>query len=248
MKLPPRFAITRASLEGSLARLIGDELHHLRDVVRLRKDAEVSLIDETGTEYLGTVERLASDYALITVRKAAGDPPLRAKIVMAAGLIKGPRMDFIVEKAAELGATELRPLLCERSVAAHVGAERLMRWRRLATAAAKQSLAPPMVIREPAGIDDLIRSKSEHTTALFCSPEGDALAKLVRDSRPAEILVACGPEGDFTPQELTLMRRAGFHSASLGPHRLRSETAALTALSLITGALDEIREQSTPRT
>lgn len=248
MKQPSRFAITRDSLDQGFARVTGSELHHLRDVLRLRQGAEVRLIDDIGIEYPGTVEQLAPDHALISVRDAHAGPATRVRIMLAAALIKAPRMDFIIEKAAELGATELLPVVCERSVPARSGAERLTRWRRLAIAAAKQSLAPPMVIREPTGMVEMIRSKSEHAITLFCSPDGDALAKIVRDERPTEILLACGPEGDFTSKEITLMRDAGFRSASLGLHRLRSETAALAALSIVTGALDEMREESEPRT
>jgi 16S rRNA (uracil1498-N3)-methyltransferase len=244
MKRPPRFAITRALIQDSFARVIGKELHHLRDVARLRAGAEICLTDETGIEYIGSIEQLTPDYASIALRKAQSASPARRKILLAAALIKGPRMDFVVEKAAELGAAELLPLICSRCVPNRVGTERLERWRRVALAAAKQSLAPRMDIRPPIALTEMIRERSEQAVAIFCAPNGDALAKIVRDEQASEILMTCGPEGDFTPHEIALMRDAGFRAASLGPNRLRSETAALAALSIVTGALDETRDKS----
>jgi 16S rRNA (uracil1498-N3)-methyltransferase len=240
----PRFAITRALIQDSFARVIGKELHHLRDVARLRVGAEVCLIDEAGIEYIGAIERFDSEYASIAVRRAQSALPARRKIVLAAALIKGQRMDFVVEKAAELGAAELLPLICSRCVPDRVGTERLERWHRVALAAAKQSLAPRMEIRPPIALTEMVREKSEQAVAIFCAPSGDALATIVRDEQASEILIACGPEGDFTPHEVVLMRDAGFRAASLGPNRLRSETAALAALSIVTGALDEMRDKS----
>ncbi len=242
MKRPPRFAITRASIQDGFARVIGNELHHLRDVARLRVGAKICLTDETGIEYVGAIEQLTPDYAKIALRKTQSGAPARHKVVLGAALIKGLRMDFVVEKAAELGAAELLPLICSRCVPDRVGTERLERWRRVALAAAKQSLAPLMDIHSPIALAEMIREKSAHAVAIFCSPDGAALAKIVRDIGTPELVVICGPEGDFTPHEIALMRDAGFRPASLGPNRLRSETAALAALSIVTGALDEMRE------
>jgi 16S rRNA (uracil1498-N3)-methyltransferase len=161
--------------------------------------------------------------------------------MLAVGFIKGPRMDFLVEKAAELGATELIPLACNRSVVREPGPDRIERWRRLATAAAKQSLAPlRMSIRAPLSVAALVEQVPKETFALVCLPQGAALGALLRDTRPGALLLVCGPEGGFDPQEESMMREAGLRPASLGSHRLRTETAALAALSIAVGARDEI--------
>lgn len=242
MSLPPRFIIERNSIRDGLARVAGAELHHMRDVMRLKAGDAVTLLDEGGMEYSGRVERWEPSCALIAIsaarrRNARGG----SRLILAAALIKGPRMDFLVEKAAELGAAELWPLLSQRSVARGSGAERISRWRRLAIAAAKQSLAPhPMEIRAPVGVADLVANVPKEALAVLCAPDGEPLGGLIRRERPRAIILACGPEGGFDDDETTTIRSGAFIAAALGPNRLRSETAALAALSIAAAALDEL--------
>jgi 16S rRNA (uracil1498-N3)-methyltransferase len=240
MRRPPRFAIEGRSLTGGKARVIGAELHHMRDVMRLGPGAEVALVDETNAKYIGHIERFKPDHAVVVVSATESPASTGDRVILAVGLIKGPRMDFLVEKAAELGAMELIPLACNRSVVREPGPDRIERWRRLATAAAKQSLASRrMTIGDPLTVAALVGHVSKETFAVVCLPDGVALGAQLRDTWPSALLLACGPEGGFDPQEETMMRVAGFLAASLGPNRLRSETAALAALSIAIGTRDE---------
>jgi 16S rRNA (uracil1498-N3)-methyltransferase len=243
----PRFVIASDAISSGAVCLTGPELHHLRDVMRIRPGSEVALLDEDNIEYVGRVERLEADQAIVTLR----DAPSRiaretSRLILGAGIIKGPRMDALVEHAAELGATELVTLICARSVAHEPGAQRLERWRRIATAAAKQSFAPHrMALRGPIMVAELVRIVPSETLAVVCEADAPLLgavlrAALVRETRPRAILLACGPEGGFDPVELALMRGAGFHIASLGPNRLRSATAALAALSIAAATIQEL--------
>jgi len=240
-KAPPRFAISSAAVDGALARVDGVELHHMRDVMRLAPGTEIALFDERGAEYAGTIRNYGARHALVEI--AADARPAAestAGLILAAAVIKGPRMDFLVEKAAELGAAELWPVLCARGVVREVGGERLARWRRLATAAAKQSLAARAIeIAAPLGLGDLIRRPDGGRLCVVLSPGALALGAVLRAARSRSILLLCGPEGGFADDELATLRAAGFIAAGLGGRRLRSETAALAALSIAAGALDE---------
>jgi 16S rRNA (uracil1498-N3)-methyltransferase len=241
MKRRPRFAVSSGAIDGAFARVEGAELHHMRDVMRLGPGAEVALFDERGVEYAGRIREFEARQAVIEVAAA---PPRPAKalagLILAAAIIKGPRMDFMVEKAAELGAAELWPIVCARGVARGAGAERLARWRRLATAAAKQSPAPrALEVRAPLGIEDLIRCAGGGRLCVLLRAGARPLGAVVRATRPRSLLLLCGPEGDFTDGELAAARAAGFVEAGLGPRRLRSETAALAALSIAADALWE---------
>ncbi|MGA8058846.1 MAG: RsmE family RNA methyltransferase, partial [Candidatus Binataceae bacterium] len=160
MKRTARFAISSAAVDGAVALVGGAELHHMRDVMRLMPGAEVALFDERGAEYAGTIRSFQARHAVIEIAAATrARAEATAGLILAAAVIKGPRMDFLVEKAAELGAAELWPVLCTRGVVREVGGERLARWRRLAMAAAKQSLAPrAMLMQEPLSFADLIRT------------------------------------------------------------------------------------------
>jgi 16S rRNA (uracil1498-N3)-methyltransferase len=237
----PRFALDPGALDGSVAHVSGAELHHMRDVMRLGPGGAVRLIASNGAEFAGRIAHFESDRAVIEITAVLEFDRDRATIILAAAIIKGPRMDFLVEKAAELGAASLWPLECARAVVRNPGLERVARWRRLALAATKQSLSHvPMEVRPPLTVAEAAREVPKETLAVLCTEGAEPLAAIVRRIRPQALLLACGPEGDFDATEYATMRAAGFVGAGLGPNRLRSETAALAALSLAAGALDEI--------
>ncbi len=242
MKRVARFAISSAAVEGAVALVGGAELHHMRDVMRLLPGAEVALFDERGAEYAGIIQAFQARHAVVEIGAATrARAEATSELVLAAAVIKGPRMDFLVEKAAELGAAELWPVLCARGVAREVGGERLARWRRLATAAAKQSRAPRATeVIAPLELKDLIRRLNGGRLCVVLSAGAPALGAVLRQARTRALLLLCGPEGDFTDEELAAVRAAGFLPAGLGGRRLRSETAALAALSIAAGALDEL--------
>ena len=240
MKRAAQFTIERGAIRDGLAIMTGAELHHMRDVARMRPGAAVRLIDDAGMAYEGTIGRFEADRAIIELAatQPSGAPP---RITLAAGIVKGARMDYLVEKAAELGASVLIPLVTERSVVREPGLERTARWRRLAAAAAKQSLAQcPMRVDEPAAFADLIRRAADGTLCVVLDEDGAPLGASIRERAPDALLMMCGPEGGFSPSELANARQAGVTTARLGQRRLRCETAALAALSVASAALDEI--------
>jgi 16S rRNA (uracil1498-N3)-methyltransferase len=244
---PPRFALQHPIVDG-VAIIDGAELHHLRDVMRLRVGDSVALLADDNLQHRARIERFDDNRAILRIEKTASAREV-SPLILATAIIKGPRMDFVVEKAAELGATELWPLLCARSVAGAPGAERMARWRRLATAAAKQSLTPkPLELHEPASFADLIECLTKDTLAegsalkMICTIDAEPMASVIGRNQPRAIVIACGPEGDFTDDERALAQRAGFVAVGLGRNRLRSETAAIAAVSVATALMDKSRE------
>ena len=234
---PRRFTIVRALDASGVAHIEGAELRHMRAVLRLAAGARVTLLDPAGVEHRGTIERYERDCAVIRIESSSASIA-RPLIILAAAIIKGPRMDFIVEKAAELGASELWPIVCARGLVRSPGAERVSRWRRLTLAAAKQShCASAMEVRAPMRVDDLIRDLPSGTLAVVCTQGGAALVEVIRRTRPRGILIAVGPEGDFDDGERARLANAGFVVAGLGPNRLRSETAAVAAVSIAAGLM-----------
>jgi 16S rRNA (uracil1498-N3)-methyltransferase len=236
---PRRFSIARAPDSSGVAHVEGAELHHMRTVLRLAVDARVSLLDPAGVEHRGVIERYERDRAVMRI-ESSSPPNTRSRIILAAAIIKGPRMDFIVEKAAELGASELWPLVCARGLVRSPGAERIARWRRLALSAAKQSQSPSaMEVRSPLGFDDMIRDVPPGTLAVICAQNAESLGEVIRRAHPRAILIAVGPEGDFDDDERAKAAKLGFAAVGLGPNRLRSETAALAAVAIARGLLHD---------
>jgi 16S rRNA (uracil1498-N3)-methyltransferase len=238
--LPPRFAIA-SPVSSGLATVEGAELHHMRDVLRLPIRSSVSILDADGGEHEGILVRYDRDRAIIQI-ESSRSPRMHARIILATAIVKGPRMDFVVEKAAELGAAQLWPIVSARAVVRSPGTERILRWRRLALAAAKQSHSPgTMEIRRPISFDDLIRTVPEDTLAVICAAGCEPLGDAIRRLEPRNILIAVGPEGGFDEGERTEAAENGFVAAGLGANRLRSETAALAAVSIAAGALHAAR-------
>ncbi len=256
MSRPPRFALRLPIVDG-LATIDGAELHHLRDVVRLRQGSIIELFTPDNIEYLARIDRIEDGRAIARIEQTSTFAAT-ARLILATAIIKGPRMDFMVEKAAELGVVELWPMLCARSIVRAPGAERIGRWRRLATAAAKQSLAPATLeVHAPMQFADLIGPLAKDRLAgdaafgpelkLICTMGAEPIASVVRGIKPRGITIACGPEGDFTDAELELAKGSGFLTAGLGSNRLRSETAAIAAVSVAAALLDEFRTGASRR-
>jgi 16S rRNA (uracil1498-N3)-methyltransferase len=232
MKPAPRFALHSAPDVRGTARIAREEAHHMRNVMRLEPGDAVTLIDQEGRSYSGTISGYDREGALVQIVSSQRSHP-RPSLIVASAIIKGPRMDFLVEKSAELAATELWPIVCARTVGKVPGRENILRWQRLAAAAAKQSLAlPPMQVREAVPFATLIRSVPRDTLALICSAGSEPMTRLMGNERPCGLLIASGPEGDFAADELQGAIAAGFVAVGLGPNRLRSETAAIAALAL----------------
>ncbi len=239
--LAPRFVIASPVDASGLAKVEGAELHHMRDVLRLATGSGVSILDAAGGEHQGTLVRYERDRAIVQI-ESSSSPQMRHRIILATAIIKGPRMDFMVEKAAELGAAELWPILTAHAVVRAPGTERLLRWRRLALAAAKQSHSPgPMNVMPPTTFDALIGAVRKDTLAVICTPGAEPLGDAIRRVAPHNILIAIGPEGGFDAKELGAAAQAGFVAAGLGANRLRSETAALAAVSIAAEALHAAR-------
>ncbi len=242
MKHPPRFAISDDPVAYGTLRVTGAELHHMRDVMRLGTGAEIMLCSQEGTEYAGRIAGFEPNAAIITVAGARRNNDRKPRrLILAGALIKAARMDLLIEKAAELDATEFWPLVCARSIIREPGPARRERWHRISIAAAKQSLRPrPMEIRPPVQVAAMVRAVPIEALAVTCLAGAEPLGALIRRTAPPAVVLACGPEGDFTADELAAMRAARFVPAGLGGNRLRSETAALAALSIAAGIFDEL--------
>jgi 16S rRNA (uracil1498-N3)-methyltransferase len=249
MKHLPRFAFSDAnsppSIDG-IVRVTGSELHHMRDVMRLRPGTDVVLCGCDGREYAGRIAAFEPKAAIIAVSRTSFDDNRNTtpRLILAVAIIKSARMDLLIEKTAELDAAELWPLRCARSVVREPSPGREQRWRRISLAAAKQSLRPcPMEIHAPLDVAAMTDSLPAGALALTCiagaEPLGAVIRRMAVKALPAVVL-AIGPEGDFTAEELATMDAAGFLAAGLGGNRLRSETAALAALSIAGGFFAEL--------
>jgi 16S rRNA (uracil1498-N3)-methyltransferase len=217
-------------------RLEGAELHYLRDVLRLRRGARVEIFDGAGRSFDAELAAIGPGGADLVLRDASAqrhESPL--ELTLAVAVAKAAKLDWVVEKATELGVTRIIPFASERAIAAiERGTSRIERWRRIAAAAAAQSgrvRCPEVSATESfAGLMPL--AASHDRALLFAAGGGDSLGDRDDERAIRSIVVATGPEGGFSASEVTQAARAGFSLTTLGPRVLRAETAAIVAVAL----------------
>jgi len=222
-------------------------VHHLRDVLRLKVGESLTLVDEQPKRYLCRVSASYPDPLQLEIESEVL-PPVRqlGKLHLAVGMLKGEKMDWVVQKATELGVARLTPLITERTVV-RVRPERLAhqqsRWLKIITEASQQSCRWSLPqIDAPIDLKDfLLESISGLSSECFrlifserTPPEssGDKIRLKIVQSPAAGILLI-GPEGGWEPGEIKKACNAGFFPVSLGEQILRAETAALAALSIV---------------
>jgi 16S rRNA (uracil1498-N3)-methyltransferase len=230
-------------------RLSPEESHHLVSVNRCGRGDPVTAFDGRGREWLCECTDPGKSGAVLRVKESRQAPPLPHAITLGQALPKGSTMDDIVRQATEIGAARIVPLLSERTQV-HLDADRaekkVEKWRTTAIEAAKQCGNPWLPEIAPlqnysafvsAAKDydlKLIASLHAGTTTLKKTLSGYA-AKQGR--APHKVLWLIGPEGDFSPAEMTAAITAGFQPITLGPLVLRSDTAAIYALSILSHEL-----------
>jgi 16S rRNA (uracil1498-N3)-methyltransferase len=161
------------------------------------------------------------------VERERGEP--REPVVLGMAILQTASFDLVVEKATELGATCLAPLLCTRVQGREHG-RRLARWRRIAAAAVAQcGRSRPPLVRQPQALEDFL-DHAQGLRLVADATAGPAVGPMFTGGAGLTVLV--GPEGGFEAGELGAARQAGFLGLSLGPRTLRAETAALAALAL----------------
>ncbi len=237
-----RFFISSHAIRGATITIDDPkELHHVRDVLRLRVNDPVTCCDGAGSEYVGRIAKTTSRRYLIQIDQTHHTTQATLTLWLAQGLPKGDRFDWVVQKATELGVARVSPLLTRHTVVRlteEQGRKRLVRWRRIAQEAAKQcGRASLPTIDPPQPLDTTWLSTIERvplilmpTLAVTAIPLREVL-KSRADVIHAAVLI--GPEGDFSPEEVALAETYGARPVSLGRSVLRSETAALAVLAIL---------------
>ena len=226
----------KCDLAPGMVVLRGAEAHHLATVCRLRPGDQVCLFNGNGREYPAHVEAVGRREATLEVLRVAEpsrERPFRLEV--AAPLPKGDRGAFLVEKLTEIGATRFVPLVTERSVVVP-RESRLEKLQRQVIEASKQCGRNVLVeIGELTPWPVFAGAADQQARRLLAHPGGQQLRQ---EAAPGDVVLAVGPEGGFTGDEVELAARAGWQVVSLGPRILRVETAALV-LAVLVGGVSE---------
>ena len=212
------------------------EAHHCREVLRLKTGDTVNIFDGRGHEAQCAIAEITGAQVQLKLLTQTKTPALRCRITLAQAVPK-KSMDLIVQKATELGVTTIVPLLSERTIVQlDADAPKLDRWREIALESCKQcgnNWLP--VIEPPRKAMEFFANPGQFDLKLIASlqPGAQPLKQLLPVPPPATVLILIGPEGDFTPAEISSARNAGCLPLSLGPLVLRAETAAIYTLSIL---------------
>ncbi|UCC95601.1 MAG: 16S rRNA (uracil(1498)-N(3))-methyltransferase [Candidatus Omnitrophota bacterium] len=212
-------------------------IHKAKDVLRLNKTKRVYVFDGQGAEYLYRIREMDKRSILIDQESVERkETPPSKKIIVGFPLIKEDKVDFILQKATELGAYAFWPFTCERSMQGEFSCLKLERWRRIVIEATRQSnrVWLPQIMRT-SSIKTLIAREFDIKVA--ASVDGQNLKGVIK-KQWKELLFIVGPEGDFSPSEYQQLREGDFGFVKFAPHILRTETAAIFGVGLINYSMD----------
>jgi 16S rRNA (uracil1498-N3)-methyltransferase len=229
-----RIYVEHALLPGSRLEMPAQTASHLAKVLRVRNGDELVLFNGDGHESRGSVETVRGSRVSVLVGNAVvAERESPCSLTLVQCVPRGDRMDFIVQKATELGVARIVPVLSQRSVVRLDAAQaesKTAHWRAVAVSACEQCGRNRLPAIEPAvPLLTYLGNSSTASIRLVLEPESSAAA--VPKDVGSGVDVAIGPEGGFAAEELEAFRIAGFTRLQLGPRILRTETAAIAALT-----------------
>jgi 16S rRNA (uracil1498-N3)-methyltransferase len=240
-----RFYLPPESTRGDSLRLDGREAHHALHVLRLKRGELVTVLDGIGNAFLCAVENSSRHAITLSVSLKNSTPPLPCSVTLLQAVPRGKIIESIIQKAVELGARRIVPLLTEHVVTRlnnEDATDKREKWQIIAIEAIKQCGAAWLPkIETPMTIEQYLKHKEKIDLSLVgslqkerrhpreCLQEFQAQHKRL----PQSVGVWIGPEGDFTPEELEAIQASGALPISLGRLVLRVETAAIYCLSIL---------------
>jgi 16S rRNA (uracil1498-N3)-methyltransferase len=224
----PRLFVRQPLSDGAPVELDANQANYLGNVMRLGEGAELLAFDGQSGEWFARISEVGKKRMTLAVERRTREPETIPDVWLAFAPVKRAQTDWLVEKATELGAARLLPVITQRTIAERVKLERL---GAIAIEAAEQCGRTRLPeIAEPVTLKQLLSIRSEARPLYFADEHGGAAAAEALEPGPALILV--GPEGGFTEEERLAVRSSPNSIAiSLGPRILRAETAALAALA-----------------
>jgi 16S rRNA (uracil1498-N3)-methyltransferase len=233
---PAELAVNAAVL------LDANAAHHVRTVLRMQVGDMIILFNGDGTDYVGTVANITKQSVTVQLHDSTArvtKSPLYTHLVQ--GICKGEKMDFVIQKATELGVNEITPVFTQYGnvkLDAKRTAKKLLHWQKIAVGACEQSGRSDMTqINAPLPFAQWLSQCDE--TAVILDPGASQSLGQVNVTESVSILI--GPEGGFSLAEIEQANQAGIPSVLLGPRVLRSETAGLAALTLAQSLWGDLR-------
>ena len=236
----PVYFIDQESIAPPQITVQGPLARHLASSLRLCPGEQCWFVDETSRRYLSTLTSVTPSTVVASILRTENAPPPLRQVTIGQALLKGSRMDWVLQKSTELGATKIIPLITERTIVHPRPARiphQLERWRAILRDAAQQAgRSDQPVLEHPVDLHHcLSQAPGETERIILWEAENQTLLGRHLESLPAHqpLLILAGPEGGFSQKEVDMCVDQGVHPVSLGPLILRAETATLAALATV---------------
>lgn len=220
--------------KGATLHLSHETSHYLRNVLRLKTDDVISIFNAESGEFIAKITALTKREVIVMVQdKVADTEQLSLNIHLGQGLSRGEKMDYTIQKATELGVTTITPLYtehCNVKLSIDRVPKRVEHWQKIALNAAEQCgrITVP-VIKAPLKLNEWLAQREEHLKIVCHKTDKNIAVK----TKPESVALLIGPEGGLSEAERDLSVQADFQLFGLGPRILRTETASITAMSLL---------------
>ena len=236
------FYVEPEAVSVDTARITGGDVNHIKNVLRMHPGEEIMILDGNGMEYRCEIETISDEVLARVLEAKKTEAELSVRLLLFQGLPKKDKMELIIQKAVELGVSEIIPVLTKRTVVKledkKKEQKKLERWQAIAEAAAKQSgrgIIPKVC--EAVKFTEAVKQAETLDEALipYELAEGmDEARERIRGLHDKKTIgIFIGPEGGFEEEEIALAANAGIHPITLGKRILRTETAGLCILSVI---------------
>jgi len=239
-----RVYVDAALTAGARGLVSGSAANHIARVLRLGAGDALTLFDGRGGEYAARIELLRKGAVEVAIGEHSAverESPLA--VTLAQGISRGERMDWVIQKATELGVRRIVPLFTARSMVrldAHQAEKKFQHWHGILVAACEQCGRNRLPeLQAPTDLEEfLAASATSEDMRLLLSPAGRVRISALKPGRKITVLI--GPEGGLAPEESAAASARGFTPVQLGPRILRTETAAIAALAALQAALGDI--------
>jgi len=236
----PRLYLNSIPTDEKTIFITGEESRYIRNVLRMGAGDEFTVFDSTGAHFKAEIKRVGKTSVVAELMEAL--PPAEEpahKLVLLQGILKGRKMDYVIQKATELGVAEIVPVATSRSQVRET--RKHDRWQKIALEASRQSWRTTVPeVAEPATFKDYLEGASQLRGCIFWEEGGASLKKMKFEASEEPFVIAIGPEGGFTAQEVEIARAKGLEVGSLGNRILRAETAAVSAVTIVQFLLGEM--------
>ena len=241
-----RLLVSGALINGAEFELEGDRARYLGKVLRSRVGDQLTVFNGEGSEWPATIIRIGKNSVVLELGdgvEATAESPLKIHLVQ--GISRGDRMDFVVQKATELGVKRITPVLTEYGVVKLNGEraeKRREHWQKIANSACEQSGRTRLpLIDTPLPMKNWFGNKPAKVDAELILAPGAAVALAGIDAPNTKVCVLIGPEGGFSESECADAEVSGFTAVSLGPRVLRTESAAIATLAVLQSLWGDLR-------